>query len=186
MIKYFEILKEVTKEELIEKFKSHELKREPADMYAQKTIIGGLENSNVLSYFKCRLKVEGLNNLILPYHAHNATTTGPQWGKEFQGVVADVISIPEWANSDCVKKILEIKENFFGTPGDFWYPEFLLLSNDKDLVHPGGDHYHANYGRDKLFIGNGFHRLVAYGLALRDIDKFIPLELYYGENKNLY
>ena len=46
------------------------------------------------------------------------------------------------------------------------------------MVHPG--HYDSSW-KDKLFIGNGFHRLVAYGLALKELGKFVPIEVYYSE-----
>lgn len=183
MLEYFEIVKEVSRDDLTKAFKDHESTRpEGSDTNAQERI-EELESKDVLSYYKCRLTEEALNNLILPYHVHDDVTTTKLGGDNLSVVMHDVVS--KWPNSVCGKKIADIKARMFGPSVRFWDPGFLLLSNDKNLAHPGNDHYEEFTWKNKLFIFNGFHRLVAYGLALQELGKFAPIEVYYGENKNI-
>jgi hypothetical protein len=56
--------------------------------------------------------------------------------------------------------------------------DFLFVCNDKEMAHP--NHYDNTHGEHKIYMGNGFHRFVAYGLWISQ-NGFQPLELYYVE-----
>jgi hypothetical protein len=43
---------------------------------------------------------------------------------------------------------------------------FLWMSNSKEDAHPG--HFHGGHGDSKIYMGNGFHRLVAAGLWAKE------------------
>ena len=87
MKNYFEKLEEVRKNEVLEEFNHHELTRqEGEDSYALKTV-KELERTDVLSYYKCALTEEALNNLILPYHQHGEFSSVKSGGNEFNNVI---------------------------------------------------------------------------------------------------
>ena len=183
MKKYFEIIKTVNKDIIIEKFKVHEASRPTGkDDFAHQRI-NDLIKSDEIKYYKCKLKKEALSSLVLPHHDDDSFSV-PSGGKIFYDVISDKNLFKEKANTNCIRKIIEIKNSLFPkTDTKAWQYSFLLLSNDKELVHPG--HYHNNYGTDKIYIANGFHRLVAYGLALEGLNEFVSIEVYYGENERL-
>lgn len=185
----FDGLKEILKSEFINKFEAHELDRtrynEDFDKYALNTIIPGLKIDDRTHYFKGFLNQNGYNNLILPHHNHNETNLIPPDGSQVLIVLKGFNKLKSpLSNSDCINKILKIKSKIFKPSLDTWNVDFLFLSNNHFLSHPGGNHY-GDYGSDKIFIGNGIHRLIAYGLALKEIGTFKPIEIYYGHSGNL-
>ena len=134
----------------------------------------------------------GKKNLILPHHAteiehgkdpNMAVKTG---GEKFHKVTEDYINnyIPNKRFPNCVKKIQDSKSRFPDNDNALLKAKFLFVCNHKDYAHPNEEmvHYdttHEENGENKIYMGNGFHRFVAYGLWISE-NGFKPLELYYA------
>lgn len=72
---------------------------------------------------------------------------------------------------------MDQKARFFHTDHLTLKADFLFVCNQRELAHPG-NHYDDSHGQHKIYIGNGFHRFVAYGLWKFEYG-FKPLELFY-------
>lgn len=194
MKEYFNDIKgPIDKDKILQHFSEHEIEREEknngeSDPNA-KHIIGLLKNDKSLSYWKCTFSEQTIEKLRLPYHIHN--NKGDNSGIELIGQNGTLLNdfylhYEKFKNNpkkkECIDKINNIKEIFFNGLTDLYNANFVLLSNDGNLVHKGN--YVGNY-INELFIANGFHRLAAYSLTLRELGRFIPIEVYYGHNEKL-
>lgn len=195
MDSHLQIIEEVTLEEVTRGFTNHEDERDELDINPDtdetaRRVIRDLGSASSLSFWKCNTTLEASRNLILPWHRHpnrNKSETIALLDEE--GAAFEELSDyfeklkDNPKKEDCIDKIQRIKRSMFSDGScQIFDSKFMLLSNDKELVHP--NNYHGTY-QDKLFIANGFHRLFAYSLTLRELDKFVPIEVYYVENTQL-
>ena len=193
MKEYFNVKEPIDKATILRYFIEHEevrIKRNNgiSDGYAKK-IIGILEADDRLRYWKCSSTIQTIEKLRLPYHIHD--NKGDSSGIELVGkngvLLNDFYRCYEKhknnaLKSECINKINKLKEVFFAKPTDYYYANFILLSNDGNKVHE--DNYIGSF-KNELFIANGFHRLAAYGLTLQGFGQFIPIEIYYANNPNI-
>ena len=193
MEQYFNNKERIDKTCVLKYFSIHEDKRTKmnggeTDTNAM-TIIKELKKDDTLNYWKCNSTCQTVNKLRLPYHIHN--NKGDKSDIELVGkngiLLKDFYRVfEEHRNNppkkECIDKIVKLKRVFFASPSNSYKPDFILLSNDGNLVHKGN--YFGKY-TDELFIANGFHRLAAYSLALKELGHFFPIEIYYGHNPNI-
>lgn len=194
MKEYFNNIRgSIDRDKVLRYFSVHEIEREEknndkSDPNA-KHIIGLLKNDKNLSYWKCTSTEQTIEKLRLPYHIHD--NEGDNSRIELIGPYGILLNDfylhyekfkDNPKKKECIDKINKIKEFFFDRLADSYNANFVLLSNDGNLVHKGN--YVGNY-INELFIANGFHRLAAYSLTLREVGRFIPIEVYYGHNQML-
>jgi len=171
----FEERTEWDKDEVLRLFLKHESERKPLDVFAISTICR-LANNNKLAYFKVALSENELRNVILPHHT-DGTDLIPQGGMNIMDGCDRFHRMPEKLSTKCFSKVLDIKKEI--TNSNVGAREsFILLSADKELVHPG--HY-KDYPADSLFIANGFHRLLALALLFEETGTLPFFELFYCE-----
>jgi len=171
----FEERTEWDKDAVIRLFLKHESDREPLDVFAISTICR-LANNNDLAYFKVALKENELRNIILPWHT-DGTDLIPQGGMNIMVGCDKFHRMTEKLSTKCFKKVLDIKKEMSNSNSGSG-KSFILLSSDKELVHPG--HY-KDYPADSLFIANGFHRLLALALLFGETGTLPFFELFYCE-----
>jgi len=137
-----------------------------------------------LEYFEGFLEKSDLEILILPHHAteiehgRQPDRVVKAGGHSFYAVINDFLSnyIPDGRFPKTVAKVLDLKTQFFKSGSATFDANFIFISNDRTIAHDE-THYDASHGRGKLFLGNGFHRLVAYGLAIEQ-QVFKPLKVH--------
>ena len=69
-----------------------------------------------------------------------------------------------------------MKKTFYNPNSRSFEANFIFISNDREVAHDL-THYDTSHGKDMLFIGNGFHRFVAYGISIEE-SGFNALEVY--------
>jgi hypothetical protein len=188
-VSYFDDLEIVDKEVMLAEWDKHleyrkSLKGQPgmdtieADDFERK-IYGKLNNleKNKALYYRGLLTRQGYDNLILPHHGHdlNLVSAGGQ-------PVEDVIKKYDLLKSraavthpKCIRKIMILEERFFKQDSDILDAEFIILSNNWYLIHE--ENYDDRHTGNKLYIGNAFHRLVAYGSSIEN--GFRKLRVYF-------
>jgi hypothetical protein len=182
---YFDGLQPIEKSEFLTKFDEH-IKKRPKIDSTEKQIFQTLQDSASLSYYLGTLNEKGIENLILPHHAvelepgRDPDRPVKLGGDQFYNVIRNYIEnyIPNSRFPKGTKKLLEQKSRFFND-NSILKADFLFVCNQKEYAHPE-NHYDDSHGQNKIYIGNGFHRFVAYGLWISQ-NGFKPLELYYVE-----
>lgn len=186
---YFDNLQPLKVSEFFRKFDMHINKRDKVDKNEKDTFQILKRNSSSLSFYLGILNEMGVENLILPQHdkplEHGRDPDRPVkvGGERFHKIIKDYRDkyIPNSRFPKCVKKIRDQQSRFFNNNNNpLLKADFLFVCNHKDFAHPneGGGHYDTTHGGNKIYMGNGFHRFVAYGLW-NDKNGFKPLELYY-------
>lgn len=185
---YFDNLQQIEKSEFLNKFREHEHMDDgnPKDGMV-KQIFEKLQDSNSLNYYLGILNKKGIENLILPQHDHDYIKDGNPdrpvkvGGEKFSTVTRAYIEdyIPNSKFPNCRNKIRELKQKsgFFNKDDSILKADFLFVCSQKEYAHPGPQ-YDNSHGQNKIYIGNGFHRFVAYSLWVSE-NGFKPLELYY-------
>ncbi len=182
---YFDDLQGIERTEFLKLFGKHVLNHEQLDEFE----LGIFCNLVAAKGFQCYqglLNKKGFAHLILPHHAvelepgRNPDRPVKGGGDAFSNVVRSYKQDfePNGRFPSCVGKITAQQSRFFGADDAVLRAEFLFVSNDKELAHPG--HYNNSHGASKIYIGNGFHRFVACGLWLEN-HAFKPLEVFYAE-----
>ena len=182
---YFDGLRKVEKSEFLSQFHMHLENRQKLDP-TEEQIFKRLETFESLTCFSGVLNETGKCNLILPHHSvelepnRNPDRPVKVGGQELQTVIRDYIEcyIPNSRFPKCVGKIYAQQSRFFRDNDSILKAGFLFVSNCKEYAHPGDDHYNNDHGENKIYIGNGFHRFIAYGLWITQ-NGFKPLEVYY-------
>jgi hypothetical protein len=183
---YFNNLQEFNKPDFMNFFLAHIQNRETIDI-TEKQTFDGLQMCNSMRFYFATLNEMGLDNLVVPHHAvelelnkqpDRPVKTG---GEAFTKVIRDYSQnyIPNLRFPKCGNKALAQQSHFFNAAHSTLQAEFLFISNDRNYAHPG--HYDDSHGEDKIFIGNGFHRFIAYGLWISQYG-FKLIEVYYVEN----
>lgn len=181
---YFDDLQPIEKSESLEEFDKH-IKNRPKIDCTEKQILRELEDCDSLIYYLGALNEKGLENLVLP---HNAFEVEPGrkpdrpvkvGGDRFCNVVRAYIEdyIPNSRFPEGTRKILEQKRSFFNDDNSILEADFLFVCDQREYAHPGS-HYDDSHGPNRIYIGNGFHRFVAYGLWISE-NGFKPLKSYY-------
>jgi hypothetical protein len=169
----------------LNKYETRINEREKPDDF-EKDVFRELKEADYLICYSTNLNKNGIDNLILPHHATESLPDRQVkvGGDTFHKVISNYHEdyIPNSKFPICVKKIQEQQSHFFGENDPVLKADFLFVSNDREFAHP--NHYDNSHGENKIFMGNGFHRLVAYGLWVRQ-NGFRPLEVYYIENPTL-
>ena len=171
----------VSKQTVLQIFSLHEKGRDPSDDFALR-IIDNLFADNTLKYYKVDMTEKEILNIILPRHNHGINFI-PEMG-------LDIITcckryqerFEQYHRKDCFNKIIGLKnaisqEKLSNEAG------FILLSNNKDLAHP--ENHYEHHSKEKLFIANGFHRLMAIGLIFITTGHIMKNNFYYGETSNV-
>jgi len=138
-----------------------------------------------LEFFKGFIEKEDIEKLVLPWHSgqiepnrrpDQVVKTG---GQLFNLVIHDFISnyLPNNRFPNTVMKVLDLKKTFYHADSQSIEANFIFISNDREIAHDK-THYDTTHGKDKLFIGNGFHRFVAYGISIEEFG-FKPLKVYF-------
>ncbi len=147
----------------------------------------------VRGYMHCYvgvLREESLEHIILPHHTHSPLEHGKEpdrptkpGGESLDKVAGDFEErfIPENRFQSCSQKIQELKqrEDFFSTSDSVFEADFLFVSNHPEYAHPRG--VYDDHGAGKLYVGNGYHRFIAYRLRILENDSFKPLRVHYVE-----
>ncbi|MEQ9285561.1 MAG: hypothetical protein RIG77_01555 [Cyclobacteriaceae bacterium] len=179
MREYFDQLKQVPKQEFIENFHLQETdskRRKQPDGFSLDRIPEHERESH--NYFKGRLNQRGIDNLILPSHIHpDRTNVVDSSGQPFNDVIHRFSNEFTFENSPCAKKAHAQLSHFFDKSKAVQEAEFIYLCNNFNVSHP--KQYSLKW-TNKLFIGGGFHRLIAYGLFIEQ-NGFSPLKVYYCE-----
>ncbi len=182
---YFDNLQEIERAEFLKRFGKHVLNRDKLDPFELGTFCS-LVGVGSLKCYLGALTDTGLDNLILPHHAA-AHESGREpdrevksGGQGFHIVIENYRKnyIPNQRFPESTKKIASQQYHFFAAEDSLLRADFLFVSNDKELAHK--EHYDTSHGENKIYIGNGFHRFVAYGLWISQ-NGFKPLEVYYVE-----
>jgi len=175
----FNDLNEVSIQEFIENFHLQETdpeRREYPDGFSLDRIPEHKDSNH--KYFKGILNEQGISLLVLPSHMHpNKTYIVESSGELFQEVIKKFIDILSKENSPCFKKANDQSKYFFNKLKPYQEAEFIYLCNNFNISHPK---QYSEKWINKLFIGGGFHRLVAYGLFINR-HGFSPLKVYYCE-----
>jgi len=194
---YLDNLQPIKELEFFEKFDEHIYKREPVDTNEEDTFQILKENSGSLTFYFGILNEMGIENLILPHHEHklergrNPDRAVKKGGEGFHKIIKDYRDnyIPNKRFPACVEKIQEQQSRFFNNNDPLLEADFLFVCNYKDYAHPNekGEHYditHEKNGENRIYMGNGFHRFVVYGLWISK-NGFKPLELYYAHHTDV-
>jgi hypothetical protein len=191
MKEYFDGLEVIECAEFFGRFRKHINNRVSEDRH-EKDILQGLYD--VRGYMRCYLgilKEEGLKHIILPHHTHSPLEHGrePDRPTKLGGECLDKVAsdfgerfIPENRFMPCSEKIqaLRQREDFFNASDSVFKADFLFVCNRWEYAHPRGDEY-RDHGEGKLYIGNGYHRFIAYRLWILENKLFKPLQLHYVE-----
>lgn len=184
MIEYLDNRISITKSEYLSSFENH-LR---GDGHEDK--LYELHNEQEeLHYYQGLLNERGFKNLVLPHHAvefeqgkspDRSVKTG---GKYFTKVIEDYTSnyIPNRRFMACHKKAMEQSNKFFDVGDEYHRADFLFVTNNKEIAHLN-DEYNSPYSSNCIFIGNGFHRMIAFGL-FTNANGFKPLEIHYVRDK---
>jgi len=143
-----------------------------------------LKKNKELEFFKGFIEKEEIEKLILPHHngqiehGKEPSIVVKLGGESFKKVIKDFLDnyIPNHRFPNTVNKVLKLRQHFFQSQEQSFEANFIFISNDSEIAHDL-NHYDTSHGPNKLFIGNGFHRIVAYGLAIEELG-FRPLEVY--------
>ena len=169
---------EIEKHLVIDLFRKHESERTPRDDFAY-SIIDSLDRTN-FGFYKVKLDESELRHIILPHHGHDSNIV-PPGGMGILDCCAALKGRSDTNTSECLLKVLQIKTDLLAS-GSRSCKSFLLLSSDKETVHPR--HYNT-YSAEALFIANGFHRLLAVGLVYQE-KGIIPIQdIFYCEPRNV-
>ena len=144
--------------------------------------LGGVDPTEESKYFKLKEKgnfeyFEGtieegqIENLIIPHNAkeieqdRSPNMVVKVGGESFNKVINDFKTnfITNNRFPKTVKKVLKFKEQFFETDLKIFDANFIFISNDRKIAHDDKVHYDITHGDGKLYLGNGFNRLIAYG-----------------------
>jgi len=180
MIDYFDDINEIEKEVFITRFNKHV--RE--DDHENRLLVCH-ENLQGAHYYFGNLNLRGVENLVLPHHAvehepgkdpDRSVKTG---GKFFNQVIKDYINnyIPNNRFVDCYTKAKSQNNRFFSKDNLILGADFLFTTNKKDVADLNNG-FSDNYPKSSIFIGNGFHRMIAYGLFLKEYG-FRPIQVHY-------
>ncbi|MHB0977709.1 MAG: hypothetical protein ACYC1U_11075 [Candidatus Aquicultorales bacterium] len=157
--------KPVMKSVFLENYMSHETKDGKADLFPLERMIPFHEASNDVSYWNGQLLPGAFDALLIAYHTHDGITVSEE-GEPFWSVVGrfdDLIA--KGSGNQCIEKVRNLERSH----SEAWESgnmDFLFFSDDPDLAHLG--HFkNRNATSGHLFMGCGFHRLIAYGLWLR-------------------
>lgn len=180
MITYLDEKDDINKSEFILKYQNHL----GTDTHENK-LFKFHDEAKGLKYFKGYLNQQGFDNLVLPHHdvehesGRNPDRSVETGGKYFNKVIDDYISnyIPNNRFSDCHNKAFEQKNCFFKLSDKILRADFLFVTNNKSIAHLTDD-YNSYYPETSIFIGNGFHRMIAFGLFICE-NGFRPLEVFY-------
>jgi len=186
---YFDNLQLIKKSEFFRKFDEHinnRAKTSKLDETESKIFQTLQKNSNSLTFYLGTLNEKGIENLILPHHAveieNNRNPDRPVklGGDKFFDVIEAYINhyIPNRRFPIGTGKIQGQKSRFFNGLTPVLKADFLCVCNQPGYAHPG-DHYDDTHGSNKIYICNGFHRFVTYGLWISE-NGFKPLDLYYA------
>ena len=187
---YLDNLQSIKASEFFRKFAEHINNREKENKL-DKTESGIFqtlqENSSSLTFYFGILNRKGIENLILPHHGveieNNKSPDRPVklGGDKFSNVIEAYINnyVPNGRFPKGTDKIQGQKSRFFNNLDPVLKADFLCVCNQREYAHPG-DHYDGTHGNNKIYICNGFHRFVAYGLWISK-NGFKPLEVYYVE-----
>ena len=194
---YFNNLQDIESNEYFERFKAHIYDRNPFDDTELQIFNTLNNNSNSLTFLIGSLNEEGVQNLNLP-HRQKEDENDPGdppvklGGNAFYEVVRqyDEEFIPNRRFPKGTCKILSQNHCFFDKEDTVLKADFLSICNERELAHPEPDdptlprvHYDDSHGDNKIYINNGFHRLVAYGLWILK-NGFRPLEVYFAYRKD--
>ncbi len=183
MIEYLNDRTSITKEDFISSFKDHLRGDGHEDELFE------FHNKQIgLQYFRGFLNEQGIENLVLPHHAvelepgrspDRPVKTG---GELFNTIIQDYITnfIPNNRFVNCFTKATEQGKKFFNQNDGLLRADFIFVTNDKKIAHLNAD-YNSTYPSNCIFIGNGFHRMIAYGLFINS-NGFKPLEVHYVKN----
>ena len=78
---------------------------------------------------------------------------------------------------DCHKKAKSQRNRFFSKDDLILGADFLFTTNKRQVADLNND-FSDNYPKSSIFIGNGFHRMIAYGLFLKEYG-FRPIQVHY-------
>lgn len=143
-----------------------------------------LKQIRELEFFTGFIEESDIERLVLPQHdgkvEHGKTPDRvvKVGGESFKKVIIDFLInyIPNQRFPKTVNKVLKLKELFFQGHQQRFDANFIYISNDREIAHDL-THYDSSHGYDKLYIGNGFHRFVAYGMSIEEYG-FRPLNVY--------
>ena len=182
---YFNDLRPIRKSEFFSKFDEHISKRKKPDEMEKIVFQDLKDNSSFLTFYIGMLNEMGIENLILPHHSaeddglKDPDRTVKEGGEKICTVIEDYNNkfIPNKRFPKGTDKIQKQKSRFFNNDNSILKADFLAVCNQREWAHRG--HYDITHGNSKIYICNGFHRLVAYGLWICE-NGFKPLELYYA------
>jgi hypothetical protein len=178
MHELFEKIQEVPKDEFIAVLEQNEREAErfkTRDDTAWKIIDFHRQNS-YQTYKLIKLRREGFDRLVMPHHTHDADgfpSIGGD-GADFWEVVEKYLvekARPLQQGQECWGKVHELVRL------KTWEANPTFVSNDPDFAVKS--HYKRRPG-EYLYAG-GFHRLVAYGVWMKETNQYPPLTLYYCE-----
>jgi len=186
----FDELKAIECAAFFERFEKHVSNRTSEDRH-EREISRGLHE--VRGYMHCYVGVlgeESLKHIILPHHTHGPLEHGREpdrptkvGGESLIKVASDFRErfIPANRFSPCAEKILGQKQrdDFFNILDSVFEADFLLVSNHPEYAHPRG--VYDDHGTGKLYVGNGYHRFIAYRLWILENNSFKPLRVHYVE-----
>lgn len=186
MKKYLNNLQKIDKSVFISRFEKH-----ATDDKHENNLLHFHKTKNDLNYYLGLLNVIGIDNLVLPHHSvelepgrdpDRPVKTG---GDYFKRVITNYVEdyIPNKKFKDCYCKALSQGYKFFHTNDVELEADFLFVTNDKNIAHVTDD-YSSNYPSNSIFIGNGFHRMISYGLFIEKYG-FRTIEVHYVENPTI-
>ena len=185
---YFDDIRSISKKDFIDLFRKHETKRPKKDKFMF-DMIKVHKETNDAAYYQGSLNQAGLNNIVVPHNAVEIESgRDPDRPVAVGGeLMTSVINKFKKFQMNGrfpgrLDKIRSETEVFFDGKEleDFVEADFLYVSNSRDLAHSGNEHYHAKHEENKLYIGNGFHRFIAYALWVDKVG-FKPIRIYYCE-----
>jgi len=187
---YLDKLEVIDCNEFFERFRRHIDSRRSEDRHEREIYQSLYEVRSDMRCCAGVLREESLASIVLPHHTHSPLEHGRKpdrptkpGGESLDKVARDFGDhfIPENRFPSCSQKIQELKQrnDFFSISDSVFEADFLFVSNHPEYAHPKG--VYDDHGTGKLYIGNGYHRFIAYRLWILENDSFKPLRVHYVE-----
>lgn len=171
MFDCFDELREISQKEFLNNYRHHEETKGWPDQFA-KYVYKQIETDQQAKYYKGLLNGKGYEKLIMPWHDHGIGLVPPGGWPIKEALTAYKTQLTK-TNAECIEKISSL-QSIFKIGEDPLYADFLFFSNKGDLVHPG----HYTHQGERLYLGNGFHRILAYAIW-NESAGFKRLKVYY-------
>lgn len=148
--------------------------------------IADLRRNNEVTFYQGLLNTGILEKIILPHHIDGQLLipdTGLPIAQAYEVYFKVAKDVRRNQITDiCTDKITNIAQKILFN--EFAGPiiNFLLLSDNAELVHPG--HY-KGWSDEHLFIANGFHRWIARYSLLVERNYFMPIPYYFVTDKQM-